>query len=427
MKAIKKSFYIFGIVCFLSISGYAANFYDIDNPGIKKATVHLSSKENSRLNKVFVGKLGELLEQTLLFEIISAKNSAEYILEIEKSVEDKEIVLNLTGGAGSQFQPKYFGLRFQGKDSDYLALKAAQLGNRLLEELFGVKGSLGSTLVWSNLEQKRKVMYKTSFGIPSETEQVSYNLFTNYGASWNPDKSSIIFTSHTDGGTIISVQQLNPLRYKAINVFTDKGKASSPFWASDGSVFLTLHISEQNSDIVQYKISGSPYTATAPELKMVKKWTYDKTIETEPQISPDGSMMAYVSDQTASPQIYVMNLKTSKVTRLTKKGGYNVTPAWSPNSKLIAYRGIRSKISSIYRIDVKSGIEKRITPDSINAESPTWSPDGSLIAFAGKPKGDNTDLTKIYYMLASGGEYHRAVKSSNQVSETNPRWGPALR
>ena len=426
MKTIKTSLFLFGIVCFFSISGYAADFYDIDNPGIKKATVHLSAKKSSRLNNVFVSKLRKLLEQTLLFQNVSAKDSADYILEIEKSVEDKEIVLNLIGGPGSQVQPKYFGLRFRGTDSGYLNLKAAQIGNRLLQELFGIKGSLGSTLVWSNLEQRRKVMYKTPFGIPEGTEQVSYNMFTNYGASWNPDMDKIIYTSHTEGGTIISVQQLNPLRYKSISVFAEAGKASSPYWAPDGSVFLTLHISDQNSDIVQYKINGSPYAEVAPELKMVKKWTFNKTIETEPQISPDGAMMAFVSDQTAAPQIYLMNLKTGKVNRLTKKGGYNVTPAWSPNSKLIAYRGIRNKVSSVYRIDVKTGIEKRITGEDIDAESPTWSPDGSLIAFTGKPKSDSTDIMKISYMLASGGEYHRAVKTSSQISETNPRWGPAL-
>jgi len=427
MKAIRLGVVIISIAFFLSFTCQAIEFYDIDKPSIKKASIFLNLQNNSRLNKAYTDKLKQMLELSLLFKIVDTKTAADYVLDIEKSIEDREIVLTVSGAEGSQFTPKYFGLRFRDTNTDYLKLKAAQLGNRILKELFGISGSLGSTLVWSNLENKRKVMFKSPFGIPETTEQVTYNLFTNYGASWNPERDKIIFTSHTQDGTVIKVQQLNPLRYKSIDVFTQAGKASSPNWASDGSIFLTIHISDQNSDIIQYSMAGDPYTVSKPSLKQVRKWTFDKTIETEPQISPDGNSMVYVSDQTAAPHIYLLDFKTGKSKRLTKKGGYNVTPVWSPDGKYIAYRGIRSKISSIYRVDVKTGVEKRITSEEIDAESPTWSPDGSLIAFAGKPRAGSSNITKIYYMLASGGEYFRLFKSPNEVSESNPSWGPALR
>ena len=427
MKTFRMGVVIIAIFSFLSFTCQAIEFYDVDNPSIKKSNIYLNLQNNSRLNRVYVEKLKQMLELSLLFKIVDAKTTADYVLDIEKSIEDGEIVLTISGAEGSQFAPKYFGLRFRDADTDYIKLKAAQLGNRILKELFGITGSLGSTLTWSNLENKRKILYKNPFGIPENTEQITYNLFTNYGVSWNPERDKIIFTSHTGEGTVIKVQQLNPLRYKSIDVFAQVGKASSPYWAPDGSVFLTIHVSDQNSDIIQYSMSGDPYAVSKPSLKQVRKWTFDKTIETESQVSPDGNAMVYMSDQTAAPQIYLMDFKTGKSKRLTKKGGYNVTPVWSPDGKYIAYRGIRSKISSIYRINVNTGAEKRITSDEIDAESPTWSPDGSLIAFAGKPRASSSNISKIYYMLASGGEYFRLFKSPNEVSESNPSWGPALR
>jgi TolB protein len=152
--------------------------------------------------------------------------------------------------------------------------------------------------------------------------------------------------------------------------------------------------------------------------------TSNSGIETEGQLSPDGTQLAYVSDKTGSPQIYLLDVNDDNTTRLTHTGGYNVTPTWSPNGKSIAFRGIRNKISSIYRIELSSKKERQITPNAIDAEDPTWSPDNSLIAFVGK-RGDSA--TKIYFALASGAkEYNRLTNSGDEVIETAPSWGPDL-
>lgn len=427
MKMIRMGFFVIGMISFFFASGFAEQFYDIDNPDIRKTNIFLNTQKNTRLNGVFAVKLKHLLEKSLMFRNVDTKSAADIVLEMENSVDEKEIIIALTRTKESQSKTKYFGQRFRETGEEYILEKAAQMGNKILNELFDISGSLGSTLVWSNLEGKQKIMYRSSFGLPEKTEQISFNLYTNYGASWNPEKDTIVFTSHTVSGTVIMVQQLDPLRYKSVPIYEQAGKASSPVWASDGTIFLTIHISDQNSDIVQYSLQGKPYSQSLTGLKMIRKWTYNPTIETEPQISPDGSTMAYVSDQTGSPQIYLLDLSSAKSSRLTKKGGYNVTPFWSPNGKFLAYRGIRKKISSIYRIDVKKGVEKRITPESIDAESATWSPDGALIAFAGIPRQADSDISKIYVMLASGGEYRRLSDSAADVSESNPSWGPALR
>lgn len=413
------------IISFFSVTGYAAKFFDIDKPSVKKTNIYVSMARNSKPNRLFTQSLKKILDQSLLFKLSNNKKSADFFLTMENSVEAGSIVVSLEAGPDAKFAPKVFGVRFKDKDPYYLGLKAAQLGNRILKELFGIKGSFGSALIWSSIENNRKVLYRATFGINDSREQISYNLFTNYGAHWSPDKKNIVYTSHTVGGTAITLQQVNPLRLKTVSIFPEIGKASSPYWAPDGTIFLTIHRTEQNSDVIQYRLKGEPYSESN-SLTEIRKWTYDKTIETEAKISPDGKSMAYVSDQTAAPQIYLMKLNTGKSKRLTRNGDYNVTPVWSPNGKMIAYRAIRNRTSSIFRINVKSGIENRITPLNINAESPTWSPDGSLVAFSGTPVGNDKTIQKIYYISSSGGEYRRVEATSNQENQTNPSWGPAL-
>ena len=425
MRKIKVTL-IVAIISLFSVTGYAAKFYDIDKPSVKKTKIYVSVQKSSPLNRLFTKSLKDILNRSLLFKLSNSKNNTDFSLTMENSIEAGSIIVVLKAGPSTKFTPKTIGVRFRDKDPYYLKLKAAQLGNRVLKELFGIKGSFGSSIIWSNTENSRKILYQSTFGIDDSMEQISYNLFTNYGVKWSPDKKHIVYTSHTVKGTAIMLQQINPLKLKTVSIFPDMGKASSPDWATDGTIFLTIHKSEQNSDIVQYRLKESA-NSSSNSLEKVRNWTFDKTIETEAKVSPDGKSMVYVSDQTAAPQLYLMNLKTGKAKRLTKRGNYNVTPVWSPNGKMIAYRAIRNRVSSIFRINVKSGVEKRITPLNINAESPTWSPDGSLIAFSGVPAGKDKSIQKIYYMSASGGEYRRVETSSNQENQTNPSWGPALR
>ena len=423
MKTIKKIIVLLSIFPVFCSAGFAAEFFDINSPKIKKAEFFLKTLKQTKLNRRFASQLKVMLESSFLFSGTSSLKSADFLITIEKSVESKEILISVVGAKKTTFAAKYFGIRFKNKEEAYIKQKTAQMGNRIIKEIFGISGSLGSSVTWSVTDDRRKVIFSSSFGISGTEKQLTYNFFSNYGASWNPQKDQIIYTSHTDQGTVISLQTINPLILKTYPIFSQSGKASSPIWAPDGTIILTLHVSEQNSEIFQYKLIGKVDSGTTPTLRKIRQLTYNPTIDTEPTISPDSRQMAFVSDQTSEPQIYILDLKTQKMVRLTSKGGYNVSPAWSPNGKYIAFRSIREGVSAIFRINIGTKKEKQLTQASIHAESPTWSPDGSLIAFTGKKQ--KKGKTKIYYVLASGGKYRRLTNAENDIVESSPSWGPA--
>ena len=413
-------------LCILAASMlHALEFYDVSQPDIAKIKLNISSKSDSSKNSVLIQNMQRQLKHSLLFENASA-GDAEYLLEIENTIESGSIISTLKSSAESGFEPLVFGVKFKKQDERYISRKSAQVSNLMLKKLFGIKGSLGSPIIYS-ANDKSETQVKTLFlkyHGDDGLKQLTYNLFSNYGASWDQNGKTILYTAITARGTRVFMQGFRPLRVKSVEVFFDEGTGSAAEWGSTGRVFISKYVNRSNTDIYEYYLDGEKiYGMPTPKLRESDRITKNSAIETEPALSPDGRYLALISDRTGSPQVYVRDMQRKKMNRITETGKYNVSPSWSPDGKFIAYASKREGVSSIYRIDPKSKEENRVTPKSMNAESPTWSPDGSMIAFSGKKGGD----WKIYYSLSSGGEAVRLTNSKSGLQETMPSWGPALR
>ena len=413
-------------LCILAASMLQAlEFYDVSQPDIAKIKLNISSKSDSSKNSILIKNMQRQLKHSLLFENASA-GDAEYLLEIENTIESGSIISTLKSSAESGFEPLVFGVKFKKQDVRYISRKSSQVSNLMLKQLFGIKGSLGSPIIYSvndASETQVKTLFLKYHG-DDDVKQLTFNLFSNYGASWDPNGKTILYTSITARGTRVFMQGFRPLRVKSVEVFYDEGTGSAAEWGSTGRVFISKYVNRSNTDIYEYYLDGEKiYGMPTPKLRESDRITKNSAIETEPTLSPDGRYLALISDRTGSPQVYVRDMQRKKMNRITETGKYNVSPSWSPDGKFIAYASKREGVSSIYRIDPKSKEENLVTPKSMNAESPTWSPDGSMIAFSGKKGGD----WKIYYSLSSGGEAVRLTNSKSGLQETMPSWGPALR
>jgi WD40 repeat protein len=99
-----------------------------------------------------------------------------------------------------------------------------------------------------------------------------------------------------------------------------------------------------------------------------------------PVWSPDGSKIAFASDESGQSEVYVMNAEGSNIVQLSHSGGY--APSWSPNGARIAV-GVR--VTGSFSDPPASVIDAddggNVVP-LIPGEDPAWSPDGSRIALA---------------------------------------------
>ncbi len=150
-----------------------------------------------------------------------------------------------------------------------------------------------------------------------------------------------------------------------------------------------------------------------------------RAMNVEPAVSPDGKKIAFSSDRSGKPMIYVMNTDGSNVKRLTFAGHYNSTPTWSPDSKKIAFAGFDKAKSNfdIFVVGVDgTGLERMTSARKENGkwsnnEEPAWSPDGRHILFI----SDRTGPRQIYMVNADGSNERRITYDDRYYSK--PKWG----
>ena len=424
MSNLFKLILFVGVSLYLVSSTLAIEYFDINKPGIEKLNISISSDDSSDLIGKVVKNLRIQLDKTLLFNILEEVEKSQFNLQISSTNDSQIIAVNLKGVQDTSFDAITTGVRFRNNDEKYISLKTSQVGNFLIENLMGLKGSLGSIIVWSEKKkgESQNSLVMKRFG-SDEHKKITYNLFSNTGASWNPKGDSIIYAAQTASGSKILLQGFLPLRLKSKEIYFEKGVGSSASWGSNNNVYISKYMGERNTDIFEYKVVKG---TSGDILAQGRNLTKHSAIETQAVLSPNGTQLAYISDRTGTPQVYLMDLSSQKSNRLTKKGTNNTSPDWSPDGSRIAYSGTLNGPSAIYRVDAddKLGLASQISPKGMLAESPAWSSDGSIVAFQAKTGRD----WKIYYVLSSGGSTaKRLTNTAAGINEYMPSWNAGLK
>ena len=137
-------------------------------------------------------------------------------------------------------------------------------------------------------------------------------------------------------------------------------------------------------------------------------------INGQPDWSPNGQQIVFMSTQTGNAEIFVMSADGSDATNLTNHPATDQAPAWSPNGKQVAFHSNRDGNFELYVLDVRSGELTRLTTHAGVDQFPNWSPNGKEIAF--QRDGD------IYVMDLETGETTR-LTTTPQL-EDMPAWSP---
>jgi len=140
--------------------------------------------------------------------------------------------------------------------------------------------------------------------------------------------------------------------------------------------------------------------------------------------TPAAHRIAFSSNRSGLPQIYVMNSDGTDVNRISSVVETARTPRWSPSGEWVAFRGGDSLDTDvqIFVVSANGTNQADLTkaPGTINLD-PNWSPDGSKIAFTSLRDGNS----EIYVMNSDGSDQHRLT--NNPASDYRPRWSPGGR
>ncbi|SLM32943.1 Protein tolB [Desulfamplus magnetovallimortis] len=274
--------------------------------------------------------------------------------------------------------------------------------------LTGKRGVFGSKFTFVSVVDGNKEIFTCDFD-GENLEQITFDKNIAISPAWSSDGNYLAYTSYADGNPDIHIRSLKDK--KNVAKVNRKGMNITPEWVPDTfALAATLSFS---GDQEIYLVLGSGEIKEPP---LTRNWG----IDVSPSFSPDGKKFAFVSRRSGTPQIFISDMATGSVSRLTFKGNYNTSPAWSPEGDKIAYVGIVKNEIDIYVIDADGGEPLQLTRGRGDNESPTWSPDGGLIAFSSTRQG----VSKIYVMSSNGTD--QRILFEFEGAQTDPAWSMAV-
>ena len=151
--------------------------------------------------------------------------------------------------------------------------------------------------------------------------------------------------------------------------------------------------------------------------------TYGPWDDIDPAISPDGQTIAFASNRSGYWDIYLLDLGSSGVTRLTDTLEYEAAPAWSPDNKWLAFEAYSDENLEIKIQSVTTLENSVLLTDNTAADfSPVWSPDGRQIVFVSNRSGEDeiwlADLDK------SEDQRFQDISQNPNGADTHPAWSP---
>ena len=139
----------------------------------------------------------------------------------------------------------------------------------------------------------------------------------------------------------------------------------------------------------------------------------------DPDWSPDGTKIAFVSRRTGEYQIYVMDADGKNQIKLTDGPGAKREPDWSPDGQQIAF-SVRSSFNAVVAPHIAvmdaDGLNRVKFEDK--AREPDWSPDGQQIAFVSL----RDERNEIYVIGADGQGLERVTH--DLVHKWSPSFSP---
>ncbi len=287
---------------------------------------------------------------------------------------------------------------------------AHRIADRIFETITGVRGAFDTRIAYIAVEgvPPRQTYQLIVADADGENAAIAARgTQPIMSPAWSPDGQWLAYVSFERGVSAVNVQRVRTGELRQVSARA--GVNGAPTFSPDGKrLALTLSGSSGNLDI---------YILDLATQKLVRI-TDDPAIDTEPAWSPDGQTLYFTSDRGGGPQIYAVAASAgARARRISFGVNYAARPRVSPDGKRLALVVQEGSDFRIATLDIASGTITTLSSGRLD-ESPSFAPNGAMLIYAGHD-GEQGVLATV----SVDGQVTARLKShEGEVRE--PVWGP---
>ncbi len=231
-----------------------------------------------------------------------------------------------------------------------------------------------------SLDQKQDLFVVPVEG--GEAQQLTLDGVVIHSLAWSADGQGIYFVSFRESNQP-AIWRI-PATGGSPEIFSTGGKNITNIAASsNGKTFAFV---ENLNHATIWRLTASEQSA--------QKLIASTGIERDPQFSPDGSRIVFLSDRTGKIEIWTADANGRQLRQITDTQLEVSSPQFSPDNSRIVYQMVDEDNSAIFVIPAEGGVAKKLTPEKAKNGEPTWSADGEWIYFLSNRTGED-QLWKI--------------------------------
>jgi TolB protein len=315
---------------------------------------------------------------------------------------DFDLLNTLTG-------QRVVGQRFTGTPSA-LRNAAHRVSDVIYEKILGIRGAFATRIAYVSVDGQPPAQKFQLIVADADGENQRLVLESRYplmSPSWSPDGQWLAYVSFENKKSAIWVQLVRTGERRQVSARA--GINGAPVWSPDGKkLALTLGGSGGNPDIYVLELQTQSLT----------RITDDPSIDTEAAWAPDGKSLYFTSDRAGGPQVYRIGVNPGdRPKRITFTGNYNARPRLSADGTLLAMVTLDSGNYRVAVQDLSNGNVRVLSKGHLD-ESPSFAPNGATLMYSER-EGSRAGLATVSVDGLTG---LRLKSDQGEVRE--PAWGP---
>lgn len=223
-----------------------------------------------------------------------------------------------------------------------------------------------------------------------------------YSISWSPDGKKMVYSLFDPPNSDVYELTVENGRKRRILAYRDE--QNSARYSPDGKevVFQSKH-QDYYGDIYIMNLSTRQLT----------RLTNNLMLDSSPAFSPDGQTIIFTrreehpdaNNKAGNGELFLINRDGTNERRFTQTLAFESAASYSPDGSKIVYHSCFKGKCDIYVINADGSNGVNLTEEDGNNQYPSWSPDGQWIAYTLQKEDKDTDI----WVMKPDGSDKRAI------------------